>query len=882
MVMLTKRRAKLAIISAVLVLYGVSMVLSMGKLPNQTATLITVQESEIRSLIPKENVSYTDLSLNREHWNITGYGQDTTANNSDHKLIIWGLYRNWTSPFFIAEQTGLDLNFTATPYLKAIVSSKPDQEISFLLGWRSLNESMIEEFVAKHPGAITETDDESRIRWINISLTQGGEKIDDNIHHITINVSQRLVDLGLEEESFVGLQIRQYLVGLMLTDNRSETTFESIHLLDEPQYHVSLTEEKWQTLPDESIVHIIRKNDTVNHEDCPYLQRAYVQYRMDAPEGTLYTIFLLCKSDGNLTSVRCGFVFSHENLLNDIGTYVDWRMPIQLDSDFEPIGTLQDTLDNGDYAVVFTPLKGSQFHSIQLDKVVFTFSKLPYSAFIIPSISEEVLTAASIFILAIAGALPTLLMFCLFYLYKKNRLEGSRNAIIKIVIVGLALRLGLAAITAYADDTQVFSEIGALFFGSGTFGAQWVSFPGFVYLETAAYFPYALLRALGFKDFHFLALDIYSFEALFTKLPSILCDLGSFYFILKMADRYAPKKKLLLAGLYLINPLTVYISAVLGQFDPIFTFALIAGIYYLVTEYDNVKATIFSSFAAILNPVGMAAFVPLFANVSLREGRKALAKSLLLVMLILSASWLPFFLEAKSTVVLASYERLVGGIPGEPFYGKQIRFYTYGSIVSSSVGYGLTFRFLLEILGFELGPLLYPLGAAFAFLILIGVFMYKIRKASGTDVKHAVYTGTFMLGVAALFQLTFPTIFDQFVVWVAGLLLVAYILSEKKELLLLFTIISIATGFIYVCLWRNYLQLISGVQTVASGNPFVGNASAALIGTLYSLVLLTAIIVIFKMWTQENNTFQLSKKHSNRAPTPYSPRRTAFESVNTE
>jgi len=137
----------------------------------------------------------------------------------------------------------------------------------------------------------------------------------------------------------------------------------------------------------------------------------------------------------------------------------------------------------------------------------------------------------------------------------------------------MALRFVLAPISAYLDDLQIFAQIGALFFGPGVLGAQWVSLPGFVYLETASYFPYALLRSIGFQDFQFLALAIYSTEALFVKLPAILSDLGSFYFIRKMAGKYAPGEKILLPALFLLNPLTVYVSGILGQFDSIFTFA---------------------------------------------------------------------------------------------------------------------------------------------------------------------------------------------------------------------------------------------------------------------------------------------------------------------
>jgi len=857
-VRLTKRKTKLAIMLLILAVYGICIASLKGKLPNQTATLVITPGSRIQSLISKQAVTCVDLTLEHNTWDVTE--ESVTAYNSDGKLVVAGTYTNETLPLFTATQTKLELNFTKNPYLHAVVSSKPDTQLSFYVGWAGLNSSSAKEFLEGHSKVVTEIDETTGIAWINISYPQSGEKIDDKTHHITINVARRLARVDLDKQCFVGLQIRQYLIGFMPLDKCYETTIESLCLLSELPYNIASTEGKGQTLPDGSIVHIIKKDDIVNHlKDCLYLQRVYILYTMDAPQDTLYTIFLLSKHDENLTAVRAGFVFVHESRLNEIGTYVDWRTPVQLDYDFEPAATLFTTMDEGDYTIIFTPLKRDKLQEVQLHEVQFTFSKLPYSAFIFANINEEVLIVTSIFIVTIAGTLPTVLMFYLFYLYRKNKLEDSKNTIVKILIAGLALRLILAPVTAYADDTQVFAEIGALYFGSGVLGAQWVSLPGFVYLETASYFPYALLRAFGFQDFQFLALDIYSVEALFTKIPAILSDLGSFYYILKMAQKYAPKKKILLPALYLLNPLTVYVSGILGQFDPIFTFAIIASIYYLVAEYHILKATIFSSFAAILNPVGIATSIPLLANVSLRESRKTLAKSLLLATLIFSASMLPFFFEEKSPVVLTSYERLISGIPGEPFYGTQINFYAYGIYVASSVGYGLTFRFLLEILGFELGPMFYPYGAALIFLIFVGIFIYKIRKAYATGPHGLVYTGTFMLVVTSLFQLTFPTIFDQFVVWIAGLLLISYILSHNRKFLLIFTTISIATGFVYICTWRDYLPLISGVEAAPLGNPLLATLTSAFIGTLYSLLLLIIIIITLKMWMQKTTPSKVEK-----------------------
>lgn len=847
----TTRNKTLVIILLALTLYGVCIASLKGGLPNQTATLVGVQSSDIQSLAVNKTQTATvvNVSLNCSAWNVSG--EDVTACNSEEKLIISGTYTNATPPLFVAQQIGLHVNFSETPYLQVAISSNPDVTVNFDLGLPDSNSSIKNNLVENHPDAITEIDEKLGIIWITVSYLKHGENIDDQTRYITINVSKRLSELGLDNQFFVGLQIRQYLIGFNSIDNRYTTRIRFIHLLNERPYRIASTEGKSQTLSDGSIVCIIKKYGIASQiKDCPYLQRAYIVYTMDASQGLLYTIFLLSKHDGNLTTVRSGFVFIHTGHLNEIGTHIDWRRPIQLDSDFEPVATLYDVMEEGDYAIIFTPLKDGELQSIQLHKIEFTFSKLPYSSFVITNLNEGVLLIMSLFIVTIAGVLPTILLCVLFYMHKKNKLKDDKITIIGIVVIGLALRLVLAPISAYADDIQIFSEIGALYFGSGILGAQWVSLPGFVYVETAAYFPYALSRAFGFQDFQFLALAIYSGEALFTKLPSILSDLGSFYYILRIARKCSPREKTLVPALFLLSPLTIYISGILGQFDSIFTFAVIASIYYLVAEYKIVKATIFSSFAALLNPVGVAMFIPLLVNVSLKESRRTVVKTLLLATGIFSISMLPFFFEKNSPLLLASYERLRSGIPGDAFYGKQLNFYAYGTRILSSVGYGLTFRFLFELIGFEIGPIFYPYGTAIIFSIFVAFFIYKIRKTGMVDSNSMIYIGTFMLGVASLFQLTFPTIFDQFVVWIAGLLLVSYALRQNRALLLIFTFISIATGFIYVFAWRNYLLLVSGVETVPLGDPLLANIISASIGTIYSIILFLILVVLLKMWVQ--------------------------------
>lgn len=861
---LDKRKVLLLIF---LVVYSCSVMLSAGKLPNQTAGMLDIHGSSLQSLALNPNSSRTEIPLNAEEWTISG--ENAAADNFDGRLVISGnytsdnLYFNRTRPLFVAEKVGLELNFAGNPYLQIVMSSQPDTETSFYLGWYPSNNSVVESFRERHPEVIVEINKMSSIAWVNMSWFNGGASTDERKSQITLNVAEELTKLDLNAQQFIGLQIRQYLIGFLPFDLQFRTTIESIVLAKEQPYSVVDTAGIGQAIEDGSTIQIIRKRDVANNfEEWPNLQRAYILYTIDAPKDTFYTIFLITKTNENLTAVRSGFVFVHQDMLDEIGTYVDWRKPILLNSNFEPVRTLYNAMSNGDYAIVFTPIRNDEIQSTRVNKVVLTFSKLPYSTFVKTDLNENVASAMSISILAIAGVIPTILMTTLYYLNKKGALRDNKITIRNLLLVGLGLRLVLAPISAHADDTQIFSEIGSLYFSSGVLGAQWVSLPGFAYLETAAYFPYALIRALGFSDFQFLALDVYCVELLFTKMAAILSDFGSFYFILKIADRFSPKNRVFIAGLYLLNPLTVYVSGILGQFDSIFTFTLIAFTYYLIVNYDFSKASLFSGLASVLNPVGMATVIPLLSINLMRRRWKNALKSSLIVIGIFSIVIAPFFFEPNSPVLLASKERLIGGVPGEGFYGKQMTFYTYGAITSSSIGYGLTFRFLLELLGFEVGWWYYPFAAVVVFLVFLTVFLYKTYKTLKLNLQDPVTFGTFMLGVVCLFQLTFPTVFEQFVIWVAGLLLVSYILHQDKRIIVLFSLTCISAGFIYVATWRTYLLLVSGVEAVQLGNPWFTNLVNALLGVAYSAVVATAFIVTCELWfKKERPTKSKSDQH---------------------
>ncbi|MEM5866810.1 MAG: hypothetical protein QXG39_02710 [Candidatus Aenigmatarchaeota archaeon] len=844
------KRRNIAVILFILLTYGTLVATFKGKLKNQTAIVVDAGDAKIFSLMVNETIVSEVIPMELSRWKTEP--ENVSPQPIPNGVVFSGIPINYSIYFiFNATLEGLHLNFSKFPYFHALISSSPDISIDLLIGTLRDNLTLGDQLLVCDDDIVI---DEKYI-WKNCS-SHIHECFDNHTSHsITVNVKEILSKM-LSDRIFSAIQIKTKLRGFLKPELKDSLSIRltSLSLIKDMPYYLSPKVSNYH-LPDGTAVFVIKGSDDFSRfiRDYPYLQRVYIKYSINAPQNSLYIILVASKEKGRLIASRSDFIFCHSSRLNEVATHIDWRQLILFNKNYDPISGLNYLMKDGDYAVIFTPVNRSEIRGVTLNKVEFTFSKIQSAGLALPNLDEGTITMATLFILTIAGILPSLLLLALLYMHIKNKLNNNKRTITAILIIGLTLRLITAPITAFTNDLQVFAQLGALYYGSGVLGAQWVSLPGFVYIQTATYLPYALLRAAGFQDFQFLALSVYILESLFVKIPSLLSDLGIALYLRKMSQRFVPAREALLWGTYLLNPLTLYVSAILGQFDTIFVFTIILSTYYLIIEYDKIKASVFSSLCTIINPVGAATFMPLIAKIRKEDGFISALKMLLLSISIFGILMVPFMFEPRSPVFVASYERFLAGIPGEAFYGKQFTFYLYGSILSYSVGYGLTFRFMLEFLSCEPPSFLYPHGTLVAFLTLTAVFLYRMNKVRELTFRENLLLGTFLLNTVIIFQLTFPTIFDQFVIWVTALLLIAYILSNEQHFLAIFAAISVATGFIYVAVWRNYLRLISGVEKVTIGNPYLSNIAGAFIGTLYSALLIVILMITLRLWFQTKN-----------------------------
>ncbi len=172
----------------------------------------------------------------------------------------------------------------------------------------------------------------------------------------------------------------------------------------------------------------------------------------------------------------------------------------------------------------------------------------------------------------------------------RDRVEAiARPLLYTVLALGLVLRLALIRENGFSNDIAAFASWAitlathplSQFYGSAGF-ADYP--PGYFYL----------LRAIGVLWTHLFAAQGAGNGALnlLVKVPGILADLGIGALLYAVVARLGGKALGLLAAvLYVLNPATIFISAVWGQVDAVAGFFALLAIYALLRSGDEERGT---------------------------------------------------------------------------------------------------------------------------------------------------------------------------------------------------------------------------------------------------------------------------------------------------
>src|SRR5207253_8819390 len=131
----------------------------------------------------------------------------------------------------------------------------------------------------------------------------------------------------------------------------------------------------------------------------------------------------------------------------------------------------------------------------------------------------------------------------------------------------------------------------------GSFGPP-LPFSFFLYL--IFYSPYALLQLGGFQDVQFLGHAAWLIEAVFVKLFPMVMDVTTFALFLRFRKDGA---SFVWATFYLLNPFSIFVSSVWGQYEAATMTLIIWGVYWMSRKKNAIAALAFVV-SGMLEPFG--------------------------------------------------------------------------------------------------------------------------------------------------------------------------------------------------------------------------------------------------------------------------------------
>src|SRR2546426_2211808 len=345
-----------------------------------------------------------------------------------------------------------------------------------------------------------------------------------------------------------------------------------------------------------------------------------------------------------------------------------------------------------------------------------------------------------------------------------------------VLVLGIVARIAIAPFTGHPADIGFLAVAMRLYYNQGIIDLRYFpTLPPLYFIELVVYAPYALLRDAGLQDPLFLYHTAYPIETVFLKLPMILSDLGIFLLLLRFT------KSLRYAGLYLLNPFTMFLSASWGTYDAIMVLPLILGFILLSQNKRNYASMAF----ALSGMIKLFGFIPLTFL-----GIQNLAEKRFKTVLFQFCSTLALSLGFLSPLIIQ------GGL-GDFYSGFVLRF------VGASGAQTRTWNIFAALYGIRFGgtsPFIVPLA-----ILVIGLFFYQSRR--GFSLKTSLLWTIVMAAVLNVFSQSEP----QWLSWmIAPSILYGFFIGRESLAKYVYTLGTGAT-FLTMTLTQGTGYLLAGV-----------------------------------------------------------------------
>lgn len=148
-----------------------------------------------------------------------------------------------------------------------------------------------------------------------------------------------------------------------------------------------------------------------------------------------------------------------------------------------------------------------------------------------------------------------------------------------ILTAGIVLRI-ILSLTTFHSDMDVFNLAGKLISAGNILNLYDFSSGSAVFNYPPAIYLYHGIFSLFFKILGLSGIAQFNFHLLLLKLPYLVFDLLTGFILFRLFDN--PKKSLLAFTIWIFNPINLYATYMMGQFDIIPTLFIVLSIYLVV------------------------------------------------------------------------------------------------------------------------------------------------------------------------------------------------------------------------------------------------------------------------------------------------------------
>lgn len=261
-------------------------------------------------------------------------------------------------------------------------------------------------------------------------------------------------------------------------------------------------------------------------------------------------------------------------------------------------------------AIAFVATSGTIYNmTVQYSQFIFLPAPSPSSSLYLEKSQYSYLYA---YLMTFLFIIPVIGSLFIYQRYRHGKL--TKKSILLAVIVGAIVRLALAPVTSHPYDTLVYITSARAWFQYGiTNVSLGPTLPFTFFLYRIPYSLYALIQFSGFHDLHFMGHTQGMLETVFIKAFPMISDFVVFCFLTKMTKDNIGT---VFGALYLLNPLSIYVSAVWAQYEAATSAFILMGFWLLTIERPKFKGILDSNFFASV-AITASALLELFALIPL-------------------------------------------------------------------------------------------------------------------------------------------------------------------------------------------------------------------------------------------------------------------------